>query len=182
MIDGVQRVTRCECLPKKRAVEETAHPGGFAAVGSVAERVVGSLPRSSKLTLAAILEARPELEGALTGADIVVGKLVETHVGKASAISICELLPLLGGTWTDRSVKQAIEHLRNFARLPIVASKQPPYGYFIPATPEEADEAYARYVREGIAYFRIAQLVKPTADLARELHGQRIFEMMNWES
>lgn len=175
MIGGDRRMTRCECLTRQRAAEEKGHPGGFTAAGFVARQMVGALPKSPT-RLADILAARPELEAALTGADALVGKLVETHVGKARAISIRELLPLLGEGWTDRSVKRAIQHLRDVAGLPIVASKEPPYGLFIPETAEEVDEAYERYVGEGIALFRIARLVKPTADLARELHGQGILE------
>ena len=110
-------------------------------------------------------------------AELQIRELILARRGKQNALPIRDILKGLDQRWSDRDVKAVVEKLRMLNKLPIVASKSPPYGYFIPATAEEIDEAYDRYVTEGIALFKIAKLVKPSGDLARELHGQGVLEM-----
>lgn len=118
---------------------------------------------------------------ALTPLDREIGALIQRHVGEANAIRICDIYAVI---WPDerqdpkqidrltRGVKKSVERLRIFARLPIAATKLPPYGYFIAATAEECDAAFERYVQEGIKMFLLARLFKPRADLVQALRGQ----------
>jgi hypothetical protein len=181
LVDGVRRMTRCTHLAAEKAEREKARPGGFTAIKDIAaglgvrdtghERAVGS-PESLSPTIEELLAQRPILSDLLSREDLVVAKLIQVHVGKASAIRIKDLIAALGESWNDRDVKNSIEKLRTLAGMPIVGSKEPPYGLFLPATAAECDEAFDRYVREGIKLFMIARLVKPSANLVQHLRGQ----------
>src|SRR5690242_20825325 len=74
-----------------------------------------------------------------------------------------------------RSVKATVEKLRMLARMPIAATKRPPYGYYIPVTAEECDECYRRLFGEGVKLIMVARLFKPDANLVEELRGQLKF-------
>jgi hypothetical protein len=118
---------------------------------------------------------------ALMPVDKQIHALIETHVGQKNALRIRDLCHEL---WPEemadpkqfdrlaRAVKESVERLRIFARLPIAATKVPPYGYFIPETAAECDAAFDRYVQEGIRLFLLARLFKPRADLVQALRGQ----------
>lgn len=118
---------------------------------------------------------------ALTPIDREIGEIIQRHVGEANAIRICDIYAKV---WPDemqdpkqidrltRSVKKSVERLRIFGRLPVAATKVPPYGYFIAATADECDAAFDRYVQEGIKMFLLARLFKPRADLVQRLRGQ----------
>lgn len=168
LVDGVRRMTRCTHLAAERAEREKQRPGGFTAIGEVIKPSPGCLsPKIEDL-----LAQRPVLAALLTREDLVVAKLIQVHIGKAAAIRIKDLMTTLGQGWTERDVKAALEKLRTLAGMPIVGSKEPPYGLFLPATAAECDEAFDRYVREGIKLFMIAKLVKPSANLVQHLRGQ----------
>ena len=137
---------------------------GFEQIGPAVHRLIASWENA-----------------ALTPIDREIGVLIQRHVGEANAIRICDIYAVV---WPDemqdpkqvdrliRAVKKSVERLRIFARLPIAATKVPPYGYFIAATAEECDAAFDRYVQEGIKMFLLARLFKPRADLVQALRGQ----------
>ena len=118
---------------------------GFEQIGPAVHRLIASWENA-----------------ALTPIDREIGVLIQRHVGEANAIRICDIYAVV---WPDemqdpkqvdrliRAVKKSVERLRIFARLPIAATKVPPYGYFIAATAEECDAAFDRYVQEGIKMF-----------------------------
>ena len=120
-------------------------------------------------------------DAALLPHDRQIAALIQTHLGQKNALRIRDLCQEL---WPEemadpkqfdrlaRAVKESVERLRIFARLPIAATKVPPYGYFIPQTAEECDAAFHRYVQEGIRLFLLARLFKPQADLVQALRGQ----------
>jgi hypothetical protein len=103
--------------------------------------------------------------------DSEVGAIILCHRGQANAIkgdAIRALVPSVD----QRRLKQAIENLRNVARLPVAATKEPPYGYFIPVTAEETRVMHDRVMREAIRLIRLSQLFERDADLVRTLEGQ----------
>ena len=100
---------------------------------------------------------------ALTPNDRKMGVILHQHIGKLHAIRAAELAALVFDATGDparkeefrRNVTQSIERLRIFARLPIAATKESPYGYFLAETQEEWDEMHERYIRELV---RVARL------------------------
>lgn len=115
----------------------------------------------------------------LTTWDKAIRALVEPRRGRANAIKIEEIGQLL---WPDdwaknrdhvvRRIKESAERLRLFAGFRMVASKSKPYGYFVPATAEEADEYAERMFREGVKLLRLARLFRPDRDWVQEMRGQ----------
>jgi len=168
MQDGVHSVIECDCRRSKK---------GFEPVGSLIQRSAFSLQNLA--------------DAALTPVDKQIRTLIETHVGQKNALRIRDLA---GEIWPEemadpqqfdrmaRAVKESVERLRVFARVPIAATKVPPYGYFIPETAAECDAAYDRYVQEGIRLFLLARLFKPRADLVERLRGQLGLEIDNRQS
>lgn len=103
-----------------------------------------------------------------------IGMLILNHRGKEQAISIREVIAFFAAKipLSERDVKAAVETVRTVARVPIAASKEPPYGYFIPTRAEEHDEMYSRHLREAVKHILIARLHRPQADIVEELRGQ----------
>ena len=155
----VSALARCE-----HGRNGAAPAGGFTPISSLTHQLIESLENA-----------------ALTPNDKRIAALVRTHIGQANALRIREICEEM---WPEemadpkqfdrlaRAVKESVERLRTFARLPIAATKVPPYGYFIPQTAEEWDAAFDRYVQEGIKSFLLARLFKPQADLVQALRGQ----------
>ena len=153
--DGHSFVIECDCRRSKK---------GFEQIGPGVHRLIERWENA-----------------ALTPIDRQIGALIQRHVGEANAVRICDIYAVV---WPEemqdpkqidrltRGVKKSVERLRIFARLPIAATKVPPYGYFMPATAEECDAAFERYVQEGIKMFLLARLFKPRADLVQALRGQ----------
>jgi hypothetical protein len=69
--------------------------------------------------------------------------ILRGHVGKRQAITGAELARL-HGLRDDRSIREAIEELE--MHVPIASSTNPPYGYYIVSTKEEAED-YRRVLR-----------------------------------
>lgn len=162
MVDGVRRVVRCDCLVREKAAEEKTHPGGFRS-------------------LAELVRANPKIKDLLRPDDERVAEFLETRRGKEQAVTSKEIAShLWPGTtmdngWSERKrrdVCACIERLRTIAKMPIAASKEPPLGYFMPATAEETAEMFERCVQEILKGWKIARLFRPGADLVRELEGQ----------
>ncbi len=187
LVDGVRRMARCTHLAAEKAEREKRNPGGFTAIMDIAQGLgirdsgFGKTlspnpepltPASPTPTIEELLRARPILSDLLSPEDLMVARIIQSHVGKEAAIKIKDIMAALGEGWTERDVKAALEKLRTLAAMPIIGSKEPPYGLFLPATAEECDEAFDRYVREGIKLFMIAKLVKPSANLVQHLRGQ----------
>jgi hypothetical protein len=128
----------------------------------------------------AALELTSAAQAALTPADREVARVLLTHVGRARAMRAADLAAGIFDGADDparreevrRAVTQSIERLRIFARLPIAATKQPPYGYFLAETQDEWDEMHERYLRELVRLARLARLFRPNADLVQHLRGQ----------
>jgi hypothetical protein len=115
----------------------------------------------------------------LSPAERLIHDLVVARRGEAQAIKNRELVERLEGIgerWTERDVKTTIKKLRNQARLPIAATKSPPYGYFVPATAEECDACHDRLFGEGIELIVLSQLFRADSDLRERLWGQ--FELI----
>jgi len=132
-------------------------------IGPAVHRLIGSLA-----------------DAALTPNDRKIRSLLQQHVGKAQAIRAADLAALVFDGAGDprrkeedrRHVTQSIERLRTFARLPIAATKEPPYGYFLAETDEEWDDMHERYMRELVRVARLARLFRPQADIVQRLRGQ----------
>ncbi len=186
VIDGVERVTVCDCQVRARAEEAKAHPGGFTPVGEINQKSEITL-RQSSASLSEVEGRNRNPDGVAYAAARVallskpereIGMVILDHRGRGQAIKIDDLRAMFPEL-DARRVKQAVETLRVVARVPIAATKEPPYGYFIPETAEECDEMYRRHVRELVAHARVARLFRPDADLVRELSGQ--LRIMNGE-
>lgn len=123
-------------------------------------------------------------DAALTPNDKKIAEILQAHVGKKNPIRSAELAGLVfdpsGEADADpkrkeefrRNVTQSIERLRTFARLPIAATKEPPYGYFLAETQEEWDDMHERYMRELVRVAKLARLFRPQADIVQRLRGQ----------
>jgi hypothetical protein len=146
-----------------------APAGGFEPMGKLAESIVARVKTNGPEW---IEQALARHSGDLSREEIRIARLVGRRLGQASAIRLQDLIAALGGGWTDRDIKGMVERLRTLARLPIAATKAPPFGYFIPATAAEADAMHDRYLREGIKLIRLAQQFRPDKDLVQELRGQ----------
>jgi len=138
---------------------------GFEPVGSV----IPSATRNLALAEAALMPTDKKIAATLQG-----------HVGRANAIRAAELaVGIFDGAGDPsrkeevrRGVTQSIERLRTFARLPIAATKEPPYGYFLAETDEEWDDMHERYMRELVRIAKLARLFRPQADIVQRLRGQ----------
>lgn len=119
-------------------------------------------------------------DAALLPLDRRLATILRNHRGRASAIRSAELAALVFDDTSDparkeefrRGITQSIERLRTFARLPIAATKEPPYGYFLAETDAECDEMHERYMRELIRCAALARLFRPQADIVQRLRGQ----------
>jgi hypothetical protein len=161
--DGVVRYGRCPCQTK-----HVQSAGGFTKAGNVAAGF-----RKGGVLTPPIQDCRPEgrLYTDLEPVQRHVYELIAARHGEANAIkiaTICELVPDLD----VRSVKGIVATLREIFRIPIAATKVPPYGYFIPATAEECDDCHDRFFREGIKLIKHSQLFRPDRDLVERLRGQ----------
>ena len=167
-IDGMRRVKRCVCKTRQTAAADRQAPGGFVRADQ-ATQGIRELPL-------------PDLaHAALMPGDRQIAALISQRRGKAQAIRIREICARL---WPQaasdlanfdglaRAVKAAVERLRKLGRLPIAATKEPPYGYFLPATAEECDEVHDRLFAEGIKLIVHSQLFRPDRDLVERLRGQ----------
>ena len=68
-------------------------------------------------------------------------RVLETCQGRDSAITAKTLAAQIGAT--DRGARRIVTELRRQG-YPIASAVRPPHGYFIPATPEEAEECQAQ--------------------------------------
>lgn len=170
-------VARCVCRTRAKAEQEKQAPSGFQNTGSV-------LKRNSELRVTSSeLQSMGEPDSKI--AEIILG-----HRGKSDPISIEAICKELW--WREwayrgegdasavhsrrnnliRSVKASVERIRKEARMPIAATKAPPYGYYIPVTAEECDECYRRLFGEGVKLILLSRLFRPDADVVQELRGQ----------
>jgi hypothetical protein len=147
--DGVSRVRVCGC--RRQGTGDRGQGTGFEKLDALIHRNIEALV-SSRLVLR-------------------VRDLIVTRRGQANAIRIADIRAALPDL-DDRKVKDAVEELRTIARLPIAATKVPPYGYFIPQTPEEFDQMFERLRGEGIKLLLLARLFRPHADVVEMLRGQ----------
>jgi len=173
MVDGERRVTPCECKQRARLEAEKLQPGGFIAASNLVPGLAQNLgsarqPNGPELVEAALARHA----GDLTPEEIQIARLIGRRVGQAAAIRIRDLIDALGGGSTDRDIKGMVERLRTIAKLPIAATKAPPYGYFIPGTAREVDDAHDRYMQEGIKLIVLAQNFREDKDLVQRLRGQ----------
>jgi biotin operon repressor len=67
-----------------------------------------------------------------------LSSLLRLHLGRVNAISGKELARILGED-DDRAIREEIRELIGQG-IPIAASTQPPYGYYIVKTQEEAEQ------------------------------------------
>src|SRR5690242_20344271 len=123
-------VKRCVCRTRELAAQDKERPGGF-------ESTAGILRGAQD-------DRGGALDAVLNETDRKIARLIEGRKGQEQAIQIddiiCEIWPGWSGWGADkyrRSVKQTVEKLRMLARMPIAATKRPPYGYYIPVTAEE---------------------------------------------
>jgi len=159
--DGVLSVEPCPCRRKKPDNQPLSPK--FQRVGPALDHLVDRLG-----------------DAALMPLDRRLAAILKNHRGRANAISSAELAGLVFDGVGDpkrseefrRGITKSIERLRTFARLPIAATKEPPYGYFLAATDAECDEMHERYVRELIRCAALARLFRPQADLVQRLRGQ----------
>ena len=162
---------KCEC--------QAAKPGGFQQIGSLPDLQIESMGKSENLSM-------------LNSTDRKIARLIEERKGQENAITIetickdcwpAEWSGYPAGNGEEqrirnglvRSVKATVEKLRMLARMPIAATKRPPYGYYIPVTAEECDEVYRRLFGEGVKLIMVARLFRPEADVVAELRGQLKF-------
>lgn len=135
-----------------------------------------------------IIETR--LDEFLSPPERRIRDLILARRGRENAISIREIVaevsgvrcqvpggpetrnPAPGTCFTERDVKAVVEKLRTLGKIPIAATKIPPYGYFIPATAEECDDCHDRLFHEGVKLIILSRLFRPEADLVEELRGQ----------
>ncbi len=160
-------VKRCVCRTRGRADAEKERPGGF---------------QKPNYELGMMNYESPEMGALLNETDRKIARLIEERKGQQHAISIREICEAVFGdehgygpsidAAQQRSVKQTVEKLRMLARMPIAATKRPPYGYYIPVTAEECDECYKRLFGEGVKLIMLSRLFRPDADVVRELEGQ----------
>lgn len=170
-VAGVRRMIVCGCRVRARREEAKKHPGGLVPVGELLRKsAVGSWQSAAR-------------EAAFTSAEKRIRNLILARRGKDQAISIREILERLNAPgesgvgsreygWTERDVKAVVEKLRTLGGLQIAASKEKPYGYFIPASAEECDECHDRLFSEGVKLIILSRLFRPEADLVEELRGQ----------
>src|SRR2546426_1704178 len=185
-----EAVKPCECRTAAKAEREKAHPGGFEAIGPLMNRVIESMTQSSNPQIPSIAsDSRThqpdekqicESDGVKYAAaraatlgkpECEIAAIILNHRGHENAIKIDEIRKLLPDL-DSRAVKGAVENIRRLARLPVAAAKEPPYGYFIPRTAEEARDCHDRLFREGIRLIELSQLFERDRDLVRELEGQ----------
>jgi hypothetical protein len=103
--------------------------------------------------------------------------LLLNHRGREHAIKIIDVIRDLEnidfGPDPERQVKKIVMRLRTVARLPVAATKEPPYGYFIPVTAEEVADMRERMFREGLKLIvQSRDLFGEDKRLVRELEGQ----------
>jgi hypothetical protein len=172
-----------------RNAETKKHPGGFTHIADC-----GLPPRPGRgpgiadlrtETIAEILKRRPALKGVITPVDVQIAEVIERHTGEVRAITAREIAGVLWPGTTmlldqaekyRRAVTESVERLRTLARMPIAASKKPPYGYFMPETAVEATEMHDRLLGEGVKLIQRSQLFRVDRDLVRQLEGQLGFE------
>ena len=136
--------------------------------------------RTGMQSIGEILGTSKAIEAVLTPHDKQIRAILQGHVGRENAIRSAELAALVFDGAGDpkrkeefrRNVTQSIERLRTFARLPIAATKEPPYGYFLAETEAEWGEMHERYMRELVRIARLARLFRPQADIVQRLRGQ----------
>jgi len=147
----------------------SAPAGGVSRIDSFSHLVIGSFEINGPELVEAALARRA---GDLTPEQIQIARLIGRRVGQAAAIRIADLIKGLGGGYTDRDVKAMLKQLRRILKIPIAATKAPPYGIFIPGTAQEMDDAHDRYMREGIESIITSQLFREDLDLVQRLRGQ----------
>ena len=147
--------------------------GEFEQIGRLGDRVIERLQTNGPEL---IEQALARHAGDLLPAEIQIARLIGRRVGQGAAIRIADLIQVLGDAWTDRDIKAMIARLRTLAKLPIAATKAPPYGFFVPGTAQEVDEAHDRYMREGIKLIILAQNFREDKDLVQQLRGQLSLE------
>ena len=76
-----------------------------------------------------------------------LSSLLRFHLGKANAITGKELAKRLGQD-DDRAIREEIRELISQG-IPIAASTQPPYGYYIVETMDEAEQ-YMRQLKNRL--------------------------------
>jgi hypothetical protein len=182
-LDGSEYTTMvvCRCVTEAKRQAERDHPGGFESIGSLSHRAIESL-KSPNRPMAQSPNGSIDraVDAALTPADRKVAMVLRSHVGRSNAIRAADLaLGIFDGAGdlkrkeeVRRGVTQSVERLRTFARLPIAATKEPPYGYFLAETKDEWDEMHERYMRELVRVARLARLFRPQADIVQRLRGQ----------
>jgi hypothetical protein len=167
--------------------------GGFTKAGDVVQQMLGFADRdvgpngvrpgrallaptesgeSPAFSVDALLSLRPALRQVLNYNDLLVAREIERHIGQPRAIRIRDLATMLGENWNDRAIKDVVDRLRSLAHMPIGSTKAPPYGLFMPSTPEEAKEIHDRLFGEGIRLIVHSQLFGKDRDLVRQLEGQ----------
>jgi hypothetical protein len=156
--------------------------GYYEALAPCAHEQAAGLERAGS-QLAAAATRLAAAEAALTPADRQLARVLLAHVGRAQAIRAADLAVGIFEGADDparreevrRAVTQSIERLRTLAHMPIAATKEPPYGYFLPQTQAEWDEMHERYMRELVRLARLARLFRPDADIVQRLRGQLEF-------
>jgi hypothetical protein len=156
-------------IPCTHGREGETPAGGFTGIESFGDRVIERLQTNGPEMVEAALGRHL---GDLSAEEIQIARLIGRRVGQASAIRIADIIQALGGGWTDRDIKGMVERLRTIPKLPIAATKAPPYGYFVPATDQEMKDMHDRHFREGIKQIIISQLFGTDKDLAQKLQGQ----------
>jgi malonyl CoA-acyl carrier protein transacylase len=86
-------------------------------------------------------------ERELNGVESRVLAVLRSHTGRRAAIRAKAMAAMLG--ITEREVRDVVKTLIEEHHVPIASSVEAPYGFFMPATPEEV-EAYANSLKSRI--------------------------------
>lgn len=125
----------------------------------------------SELPLFATTSPRPE--ESLSREEESVMKILSSHRGRESAIRAPELARAAG--ITPRQLRSIIEHLIEFHHARIGSTTQPPYGYYLIVTADDAEHACEQLRHRAMACLRRMAMLKRTT--TRELLGQLKFEL-----
>jgi hypothetical protein len=156
IVNGVQRFTRCtHTLPSLDA--PAAGPGTFA-----------------------LTAPNPGFRAKLSADERRIHDLIISRRGLGQAMRIREVIDIV---WPqllvprtfeeqkgcEREVKRVIAKLREEGRYLIAASKEKPFGYFVPETQGERQECHDRLFREGWELIKLSQLFVRDEDLGKRL-------------
>lgn len=98
-------------------------------------------------------------------------ELLQRHaLGRAHAVKADLLATIAGTTW--RNVEAAVEELRNGGVFIASARTGKPRGLYIPATPEEADDALGSFRRATLTQITTYNHLKRARRLALRSAGQ----------